>query len=229
MEKEYKVCPHCGKEILSTAKKCKYCKEWLDGSAEINPEESSIIDAPDQYEKQDNEVIDRHESDNKKRNIWTIIVIAVISVVIIILGLKACDDKAKKEAEENAKAEAEYAEWLHYHSYAGIDYRNYSKFNDYIKAVLDKKGSVVFKGNIDGKPVKVVLYGNPYKAHVEDEQGEIFDGYQIIYPQDIELNDAMGQTKYRVKFDDKNPEAFKTLIYIKRNGELNATALYRVD
>lgn len=27
--KETKICPHCGKEILAVAKKCKYCKEWV--------------------------------------------------------------------------------------------------------------------------------------------------------------------------------------------------------
>lgn len=145
MEKKYTVCPHCGKEILSTARKCKHCKEQLDGFAEIKPEEDSIIDAPNQYDNPDSEGSYPHESNNKKQNIWTIIVIAVISAVIVILGLKACDDNAKKEAEEKAKADAEYAEWLHYHSYGGIDYRYYSDFNDYIKAVLDKKGQVVFK------------------------------------------------------------------------------------
>jgi hypothetical protein len=37
--KETKLCPHCGKEILKDAKKCRYCKEWL-----VN-EESQEIDA----------------------------------------------------------------------------------------------------------------------------------------------------------------------------------------
>lgn len=30
---ETKICPYCGEEILSTAKKCKHCGEWLDKSA----------------------------------------------------------------------------------------------------------------------------------------------------------------------------------------------------
>lgn len=29
--KETKICPHCGKEILTVAKKCKYCKQWIEG------------------------------------------------------------------------------------------------------------------------------------------------------------------------------------------------------
>ncbi len=31
MEHNKKICPYCGEEILSAAKKCKYCGEWLDG------------------------------------------------------------------------------------------------------------------------------------------------------------------------------------------------------
>jgi hypothetical protein len=28
---ETKQCPYCGERVLTTAKKCKYCSEWLDG------------------------------------------------------------------------------------------------------------------------------------------------------------------------------------------------------
>ena len=30
MEQEKKRCPYCGEEILSAAKKCKHCGEWLE-------------------------------------------------------------------------------------------------------------------------------------------------------------------------------------------------------
>ena len=29
-EKDIKQCPYCGEEILTTAKKCKHCGEWLE-------------------------------------------------------------------------------------------------------------------------------------------------------------------------------------------------------
>ena len=28
---ETKQCPYCGKTILAVAKKCKYCKHWIEG------------------------------------------------------------------------------------------------------------------------------------------------------------------------------------------------------
>jgi membrane protein YdbS with pleckstrin-like domain/DNA-directed RNA polymerase subunit RPC12/RpoP len=43
---EVRDCPYCGEEILSKAKKCKHCGEFLDGSmkqsAQTNPEQKSI-------------------------------------------------------------------------------------------------------------------------------------------------------------------------------------------
>jgi hypothetical protein len=33
MDKETKICPHCGEEILAIAKKCKYCKQWIEQPA----------------------------------------------------------------------------------------------------------------------------------------------------------------------------------------------------
>lgn len=36
MENETKICPHCGREILAIAKKCRYCKEWIE-TADVGP------------------------------------------------------------------------------------------------------------------------------------------------------------------------------------------------
>ena len=35
-DEEHRNCPACGEEILATARKCKHCHEWLDGS--LHPE-----------------------------------------------------------------------------------------------------------------------------------------------------------------------------------------------
>lgn len=37
---ETKNCPYCGEEILTTAKKCKHCGEWVDLSADITTQNS---------------------------------------------------------------------------------------------------------------------------------------------------------------------------------------------
>ncbi|MDO4159334.1 MAG: zinc-ribbon domain-containing protein [Prevotellaceae bacterium] len=43
MGKETKQCPYCGEEILSVAKKCKHCGEWLETTS---PEPAKMIECP---------------------------------------------------------------------------------------------------------------------------------------------------------------------------------------
>lgn len=43
MEKEMKRCPYCGELIMKTARKCRYCGSWLDGSHGYDNQESPQV------------------------------------------------------------------------------------------------------------------------------------------------------------------------------------------
>ena len=42
MEKETKICPFCGKEILAVAKKCKYCKKFLNENDNVSSDSDAV-------------------------------------------------------------------------------------------------------------------------------------------------------------------------------------------
>lgn len=46
-----KQCPFCGEEILSTAKKCKHCGEWLDGKPD-NEKQNNVSKKESQENKE---------------------------------------------------------------------------------------------------------------------------------------------------------------------------------
>lgn len=44
MEEAKKKCPHCGNEIMASAKKCRYCGAWLDEKASETPAPANRVD-----------------------------------------------------------------------------------------------------------------------------------------------------------------------------------------
>ena len=58
-KQETKICPNCGKEILAVAKKCKYCKQFIDTESELSsqePMQTEITEEPElKKELSDNE------------------------------------------------------------------------------------------------------------------------------------------------------------------------------
>ena len=49
-----KICPNCGKTILTEAKKCKYCREWVEHPAEnFETENLDLKDSSDENKRAD--------------------------------------------------------------------------------------------------------------------------------------------------------------------------------
>lgn len=67
MEQDEKQCPYCGEKILSIAKKCKYCKSWLNDDTE-------------------NISINSYNSYQSNENIYTNIVGVIVLMIIIAVA-----------------------------------------------------------------------------------------------------------------------------------------------
>ena len=75
-----KQCPYCSEEILTTAKKCKHCGEFIDGE---------LRNARVESEKRENIVREQESSKTKKRKgLWWKIVLGLLLLAFIITKVK---------------------------------------------------------------------------------------------------------------------------------------------
>lgn len=180
MEKEYKICPHCGKEILASAKKCKHCKEWIPESTipaekqnpeqAINPDTVSF-DTPDVAEEQTVK-----KSPTLKKWMW--IVLSIVFIAAIIGTIKSYkDDAAEKETVRIANEKREQ-EWIARNSCAGINPREYYRDEDYVKAVIDKKGTMVYESHEPDRKVQITLHGNSDLVEIVDNGNKMIYSYR---------------------------------------------------
>lgn len=187
-----KNCPHCGKEILAVAKKCKYCKEWVEPNQTIcNTNKADVSLSESQSEQMFIDQVDEPDANNKKKLIF-LSVIGIVAIGLILLGVKSCNDERRADAERHAKDVAEYDKWFAEHSCAGIDYRDYSDFANYVQAVFDKKGETTFSGYEDEKNITVTFFGRSDKVRIVEGDKT----YDLHY----------NPSKYRINIS--NPETY---------------------
>ncbi len=112
---EIKTCPHCGKQILAVAKKCKYCKEWIESapSASIEPiikqdekvssvgDKLPVMDEHASIEKSENSenMLSVERRKNSKTLVWS--VIALILLIIIFIASRGFDGRNHNEIPNN--------------------------------------------------------------------------------------------------------------------------------
>jgi hypothetical protein len=230
---ETKRCPYCGEEILLTAKKCKHCKEWLDtDETEVKTNNTDATHDFNSGEDQSTSIeqeFDEALAATKKKRTTILTIICVVIIGLIFYGIKSCKDQEREDAETYARDKADYDEWFDEHSCAGIDYRNYAQFRNYIQAVLDKNGKTTFSAIADnGKVIKIVFYGNSNNVHLEDEDGDFVDGsYKVLEAAIYIYRPGEEEPMYHMTYDKENPESFKELIYIKSNDKYRAYTITR--
>lgn len=221
--KEKKICPHCGKEILATAKKCKHCKQWLEDKSISQDDENTDGNVEMQSSVPE---ITNLKSDKpfrkKRKNIWIAGSLGIIILAFLPLGINWYkEDSIERDKEQ-------YRQWLMVHSYGEVDYRKYSHFKDYVEAALDKK-SLKFKGYNGSFSVNITLigFGNQAIARVRDEENVRFEGTFNVNDDGILLCDSSGVEKYRITFSGEEPATFHEILYEKLNSDLGAATLYK--
>ena len=82
---ETKKCPYCGEEILSTAKKCKHCKEWLE-----------VKETPKPFEPKDKVTA-------KSKNWGWMILFPLAIIIVIALVVYSLNSTLSSSISENEK------------------------------------------------------------------------------------------------------------------------------
>lgn len=192
--KETKICPHCGKEILAVAKKCKYCQKWISDPS-IPAEKQIEVDTTnlqsvsiDKTDSEDKQTANR--SVKRRKLLW--ISLAVMFIVAIIGTIKNYkDDEAKKESIRIANEKREQ-EWVAEHSCAGINPKEYYKDEGYVKAVIDKMGTMVYSSREPDRKVEITLHGNSDLVEIVDEGTKMTYSYRPSYDYGITIVDYDG-------------------------------------
>ena len=90
---ETKLCPYCGEEILTTAKKCKHCNEWLepkDAPKHATASENTSAATPAEIAVPDESISVNHKS--IIRFCWIAIVCSILSFSLLITSNEAVLD-----------------------------------------------------------------------------------------------------------------------------------------
>lgn len=194
--KETKKCPYCGKEILATAKKCKHCKQWIPESTILDEEqipeqatepETASIDTNDVADEQ---TVKKSTNLKLKKWIWiavgVVFIVAIIGKIIIYKG-----DAAEKESARIANEQREQ-EWIAKHSCAGINPKEYYKDEDYVKAVIDKKGTMVYSSREPDRKVQITLHGNSDMVEIIDNGNKMTYSYRPSVDYSISIVNSDG-------------------------------------
>ena len=80
--KDIKRCPFCGEEIKVSAKKCRYCKNWITEDNKPTQENKEIIETPIVV---NNEPLHEKTNSNRNNSLGCLLFIS-ITLVFIILG-----------------------------------------------------------------------------------------------------------------------------------------------
>ena len=90
MEQETMKCPYCGEEILTIAKKCKHCGEWL----EEEEDEEVEVDTTEE---------DESDSDDDSNWDWLYKIIAVLIILLVAFFTLPSEEKQTERMKEELR------------------------------------------------------------------------------------------------------------------------------
>lgn len=199
-DKETKICPHCGGEVLAVAKKCKHCGTWLE-AVDTKLPQAGIKTGESTRNSNANSVtssapVTAEGKGNSNYGIIAIVAIVLLSVVLIVYfstkDTKLVEPKANtKEYKEDVEAENSVSENVTSDDYNFLDNpSDQQQYFDDIEETLNENLPADIGGDVEimhfncnrtDNRLEFTARLTDIELYVDDMEYDSYKGYLFSY------------------------------------------------